>query len=262
MSAEPWVVRLAPEPFRDFLPYTSPSALKVIHATQVVRRAVEVAKHFSEPAERAREAARLTQSLEQAGLAGRLCIADEPGPRLVVAELTEEERSSIGASVLALYFHLLNWDGPLFLDLRPRHFAWDRERGRLAFYPSSLWCRPDPDFMGRLRSLYVGFYCRDAAELARGTELYSWDSKPSPGYARRIELLLRNHFGPGETAEMRFSIATFRNTFDAIFKEAADSRAKLHPDLAFLGVELVGLYLTLESLNVSLNPRRAFDGAR
>jgi len=58
-----------------------------------------------------------------------------------------------------------------------------------------------------------------------------------------------------------FAIAHFRATFDAIFEEVAVSHAKLHPDLTFLGVELVGPYLTLESMNVALDARQAFERA-
>lgn len=264
VTTEPWAwaARLAPEPFRDFLPYASPSALKVVHATQVVRRAVEVAQHVSQPIERALHARQLEASLAAAGLGDQLRVLSAPAPRLELGQLSERERRLIGDRVLALYFHLLHWAGPLFLDLRPRHFAWDAERELLEFYPSSLWCRPEPSFMQRLRSLYVGFYDGDGQALQRGIELYAWECKPATGFSERIEQLLRNHFGPGATREMRFSIAHFRSTFDAIFQEAARSRARLHPDLTFLGVELVGLYLTLEAVNVPLDPRRAFDGAR
>jgi hypothetical protein len=253
---------LAPEPFRDFLPYTSPSALKVIHAREVLKRALEVAQHFSQPGERAREAARLQESLDAAGLGSRLVVASAPGGHLVAAALGERERRLIGERVLALYFHLLHWDGPLFLDLRPRHLSWDAETEQLSFYPSPLWCRPGAEFMHRLRSLYRGFYGDDDAALSSGLALYRWDCEPSEGFSRRMEVLLRRHFGPGEHSEMRFAIAHFRSTFDAIFAEAAQSRARFHPDLTFLGVELVGLYLTLEGLDVPLNLRAAFDGAR
>lgn len=262
MLSESWAARLAPEPFRDFLQYASPSALKVIHTQQVLRRALEVAQHLSRPAERAQQAERLRASLEQAGLSAELKIAEQPVTRLDTAGLSEAERALIGQRVLALYFHQLHGDGPLFLDLRPRHFCWSSERQELSFYPSGLWCRPDAEFMSRLRSLYSGFYDADPSKLAQGLELYRWECEPSPGFSARMEALLRQHFGVGQSGEMPFAIAHFRATFDAIFKEAAGSRARLHPDLTFLGVELVGLYLTLESLSVPLAPRAAFDGAR
>ena len=103
-NAESWAVRLAPEPFRDFLPYTSASALKVIHAREVLKRALEVAQHYSQTGERAREAARLQASLEAAGLGSALLIADEPRAQLATAELSQRERALIGERVLALYF--------------------------------------------------------------------------------------------------------------------------------------------------------------
>jgi hypothetical protein len=257
-----WAVRLAPEPFRDFLPYASPSALQVIHAPQVLKRALEVAQRFSQPSGRERHAAALEASFAAAGLDAELGVSKAPAARLEVAGLDEAERRVIGQRVLALYFHLLHWHGPLFLDLRPRHLTWSAEEGRLLFHPTSLWCRPDADFMGRLRSLYAGFYEDDVQALEQGIELYKWQCEPTPGFAQRIRQLLRAHFGPADATAVTFSIAHFRSTFDAIFKEAAASRARLHPDLTFLGVELVGLYLTLESVGVPLDARAEFERAR
>ena len=261
MIAATWAARLAPEPFRDFLPYASPSALQVIHAPQVLKRALEVTQRFSQPSERDRHAQALEASLAAAGLSADIGIVKDAPAQLDTAELDEVTRRSVGQRVLALYFHLLHWSGPLFLDLRPRHLAWCAERRQLLFHPSSLWCRPDAEFMGRLRALYTGFYQDDAAALEQGTELYFWRSKPTAGFPQRIQQLLRAHFGPAEADSVKFSIAHFRATFDAIFKEAASSGARLHPDLAFLGVELVGLYLTLESLGVPLDVRREFERA-
>ncbi|MES1178195.1 MAG: hypothetical protein ABUL62_27975 [Myxococcales bacterium] len=259
--AESWAARLTPEPFRDFLPYAAPSALKVIHLTQVASRALSVANHVNDETARAREALRLQESLRTAGLAELIEVSPEPVSGLTVSASSEEDRRSIGDRVLALYFHLLRWDGPLFLDLRPRHFSWAPGRQILRFYPSSLWCRPEPDFMHRLRALYIGFYRNDRAALEQGIDLYRWQSSPSKGFAERVEGLLRDHFGSLDGAPMRFLVSHFRATFDAIFREVASSRAKLHPDLTFLGVELVGLYLTLESLNVTLDVQRAFESA-
>jgi len=115
--------------------------------------------------------------------------------------------------------------------------------------------------MGRLRSLYAGFYEADSERLAEGLELYQWKCRPSPGFAARMQHLLQSHFGPA-AGQVEFAVSHFRSTFDAIFKEAAQSQACFHPDLTFLGVELVGLYLTLESLAVPLDPRAAFLAAR
>jgi len=260
--AESWAARLGPEPFRDFLPYTSASALKVIHVKQVLSRALSVAQHVSDESARARATLRLQESLRAAGFAELLEISPEPVSGLVVSGLSEADREVIGERVLALYFHLLVREGPLFLDLRPRHFSWAPGRRTLRFYPSSLWCEPEPAFMQRLRALYAGFYRNDEEALAQGIELYRWHSSPSDGFATRVEGLLRNHFGSTDGSPVRFLVSHFRATFEAIFREVANSRAKLHPDLTFLGVELVGLYLTLESLNVALHVQPAFEKAR
>jgi hypothetical protein len=261
VAAEAWAARLVPEPFRDFLPYASPAALRVVRPTQVLRRALDVAQNVSRPAVRSEHAARLQASLVDAGLGAEVRVVDEPGPRWAADQLSASERVAIGQRVLALYFHQLFWDGPLFLDLRPRHLGWDTQRQQLQFYPTSLWCRPDDDFMVRLRSLYAGFYEADANRLAEGLELYRWKCEPSPGFATRMQRLLQDHFG-APTGHVQFAVSHFRSTFDAIFKEAEQSQAFLHPDLTFLGVELIGLYLSLESLAVPLGPQAAFVAAK
>jgi hypothetical protein len=252
-------MRLTPEPFRDFLPYTSLSALKVIHTRQVLSRALEIVQNHGSDAARTRAAQVLTAALKTMGV--DIQIAGAPVAPLDVRALSPKTRAAIGSRVLGLYFHQLHRPGPWFLDLRPRHFAWDDAKRTLTFFPSGLWYEPDPDFRRRVQSLYAGFYRHDRAELATGIELYSWDSRPSPGFPQRIEQLLREHFGAGDASEIRFSIAHFRSTFDRIFRETADSKAKLHPELTFLGVGLVGLYLTLEQLDVALNPRGAFEAS-
>lgn len=252
-------MRLAPEPFRDFLPYTSLSALNVIHTGKVLKSAIEIVQHYGSDAARVRAARDLAASLTKSGL--DIEIARSPLAPLDVRALSRETRAAIGSKVLGLYFHQLQQQGPWFLDLRPRHFAWDDARRCLSFFPSGLWYQPDPAFKRRVLSLYEGFYRQDQRALATGVELYFWDSQPVAGFPQRIERLLREHFGPADAPEIRFSIAQFRSTFDRIFRETADSNAKLHPELTFLGVGLAGLYVTLEQLDVPLAPRRAFEAS-
>jgi hypothetical protein len=254
--APEWALRLTPKPFRDFVPYAPLSALGVIHPGKVLRHALQIAQHYGSDTARARAAQILSASLEGTALPVR--IVESPGPPLDVRQLGPETRRAIGANVLGLYFHQLYAQAPWFLDLRPRNFSWSAADDSLAFFPNGLWYEPSADFKQRVRALYRGFYCHDKSALENGVELYSWGSRPAAGFPQRIELLLREHFGSGDDAETRFSIAHFRSTFELIFREAAASGAKLHPELTFLGVGLVGLYLTLEQLQVPLAARHAF----
>jgi hypothetical protein len=258
MSAE-WALRLTPEPFRDFVPYTSLSALKVIHTGQVLERALRIVSSSDSDGARRSRAERLGASLCEANLKVR--VASSPVQPLSVGTLSPESRAAIGEQVLRLYFQQLYAGGAWFLDLRPRHFSWNEEAQELTFFPSNLWFEPDSDFRRRVQSLYEGFYRGDRAALRLGLELYSWKTRARDGYSERLELLLRRHFGAGEGREVRFASAHFRETFDQIFQEAALSGAKLHPELTFLGVALIGLYLTLESLQVPLDPHRAFEAS-
>src|SRR6478752_4578077 len=166
--AAEWAMRLTPEPFRDFLPYTSLSALKVIHTGRVLTRALEIVQHYGSDAARTRAAQTLATSLSTAGLA--IEIARSPVAPLNVTALSPEARAEIGASVLGLYFHQLHGRGPWFLDLRPRHFAWNDAQRSLSFFPSGLWYEPDPAFRLRVQALYEGFYRQAPAALATGVE--------------------------------------------------------------------------------------------
>jgi hypothetical protein len=256
MSAD-WAERLTPEPFRDFLPYVSLSALKVIHPRHVLAQAVRVVQHSGSTATVTRLASELASSVAGARLGVQ--VSHAPVGPLSTSQLSPDSRAAIGARVLSLYFHQLFAQTTWFLDLRPRHFAWDDVTQTLSFYPTSLWYEPDPEFRRRVQSLYTGFYRGDRAALEAGVELYDWESRADKAFRERLEILLREHFGRADSGQMRFHINHFRATFDGIFQEAARSGAKLHPGLTFLGVGLVGLYLTLESLQVPLDPSAAFE---
>ncbi len=96
--------------------------------------------------------------------------------------------------------------------------------------------------------------------LQKASKCTVWGCDPSRPFSARMQHLLQNHFGPpGE--QIGFAMPQFRATFEAIFNDAAQSRSGL-PKLTFLGVEPVGLYLTLELLGGPLSPRAGFGGAR
>ena len=63
-------MRLTPEPFRDFVPYTSLSALKVIHTGRVLKRALEIVQQYGSDSARTSRAQALAKSLSTADLAG------------------------------------------------------------------------------------------------------------------------------------------------------------------------------------------------
>lgn len=62
-------------------------------------------------------------------------------------------------------------------------------------------------------------------------------------------------------ADQREATQAPSSALSAVQALARQALAKLHPELTFLGVGLVGLYLTLEQLQVPLNPREAFEAS-
>lgn len=255
---EKTAMALVPEPFREFVPYVSPTALRVIHRDRVASLALEATlESISESAHRETvKKARLFQSRRGAGT--RLQVVDKIPEPLSVRSLSETQRQEIGERILEAYFSCLHSNHPLPLDFRPKHFHWNATEETLEWMPSRLQSPLSDDFQIRLTSLYSGFFRDDPAATARGIELYAWKTEAEAGYLARVETLMREHFGDARSKQVRFEIQHFRRTFQLVFEEAVRSRAKLHPELTLVGTALAGLYVTLESLNVPLDVAKTY----
>lgn len=259
---EAWVKKVTPAPFGEFLPYVSPSALKVMHVEAVLSRAVGIARNRMADAKRVGAAEVLRAQVRDLGIR----VAEVGGPDASrtggedrIDAAPANERGAIAERILELYFRMTCFHGPIFLDLRPDRFRW--RAGVLEYYPDGLFCEPTEEFSARVADLYAGFYDSDPARFERGLTLYAWDCRPKAGYLGKMRELLRAHFGTAERGAMRFEISRFRETFHAIFVEASREGGKFHPDLAFLGAALVGVYLSLEALGVEVRPIDAYRRA-
>lgn len=241
---------LVPKAFREFLPFVSPSGLRVVHKEKVLGLALEIVGRTANQKRFEEETAQATDSLRASGLDIDVGPAT---PETAWAEISPSDRKAAGEALLTLYFQLVFAPGPLFLDLRPGHLGWDSKRKRLLWEPSRLFHRPSEDFRSRVTDLYCGFFRRDAAATRRGIDLYQWESDPAHGFETRMESLMRSHFGDAESKEVLFSMTHFRETFHLIFEEAIQSRSRFHPELTFLGTALAGLYLSLEKIAVPLD---------
>lgn len=253
---------MTPEPFREFLPYVSPSALRIMHTDAVLSRALSIAAGKFRSSELRARSESLRAILNSGSLDSRIRIVEAIEPVFSLGDPKKREseiRREIGERVLELYFRMTCAGGPLFLDLRPTNFGW--RDGFLEFAPPAISLLPDEDFTKCVADLYAGFYLHDETRFRRGMELYAWKCKPRDGYLERLHGMLREHFGAAERGTMQFEIANFRATFHQIFVAATEERAKFHPDLAFLGAALVGVYLTLGALDIDVSPYAAYSRA-
>lgn len=158
--------------------------------------------------------------------------------------VAEPRLRRIGDDILRLYFaQWLAADG-LFLDLRASRFGVDD--GELLYAPNGLWIQLRPDFREGMLALYRSFYSADddAFEdaLRQMGLLRPGLSKAAEG---ELKELLHSHFGIEQSAQ-RFSIDTFKTSFDNLFEFFIANDYKLHSDFVWVGFYLITLYLTLE----------------
>jgi len=162
-----------------------------------------------------------------------------------LSEISETHRLQLfGDNILTLYFSQWLVEDGLFLDLRPARFAaLDDE---LMFHPNGLWIQLRPEFREGMLSLYRSFYSDDDdafdAALRRMGMLRD---DMSTSAETELKELLYTHFGVDQSAQ-RFSIDTFKESFDDLFVFFLENDFKLHSDFVWVGFYLITLYLTLE----------------
>ncbi len=159
----------------------------------------------------------------------------------------------LGDAILHLYFAQWLVDDGLFLDLRSSRFAVGDEG--LHFAPNGLWIRLRPEFREGMLALYRSFYTTD--DEAFEAALRSMGML-RPGLSRESESelkeLLHAHFGIDQKAQ-KFSIDSFKASFDDLFEFFIANDYRLHSDFVFVGFYLITLYLTLEQGGQAHNVR-------
>lgn len=256
--AEAAIRRLVPAAFREFLPFVSPSGLRVIHKERVLAIALDCVGRSMSTSRYDEEFARVAAAVADSPLAGRIEVVREISEPLDPSSLTPAERAELGETILELYFLLVSRSVAFFIDLRPEFFHRIPGSGKLQWRPSRLWFSRSAEFATRIGELYRGFFRRSPEGTANGIALYRWDATPTEGFDARMEALMRQHFGDAESANIRFSMDHFRSTFHLIFEEAIASRSRFHPELSFIGAALAGLYVTLELVGEPLDVARAY----
>ncbi len=226
--------------FADLAKLCSPSLFRVLSASAVAR-SVKALMASRAPGLHAALCARHATLHEADG------IRFEPRGASLDTLRDEAARIEAGGRLLRLYFRELLHADEALLDLRPASFGL---RGTaMTWTPAPLSVTWSGVFLGGLRDTYRGFYGADDARFRRGLDALELSA---------AEELFRHHFGDDPRA-VRFSTKEFTHTFGLVFETCARSGAKLSADFLPFGFLLGALYTTLETLDVPLDVRAAFE---
>ncbi len=159
---------------------------------------------------------------------------------------TAKQRRQLGDDLLRLYFAQWLSDDGVFLDLRLPRLALADDH--LCFHPSGLWIELRPDFREGMLALYRSFYSSDDGAFDDALrQMGMLREGLSTEAEEELKALLHNHFGIDQRAQ-RFSIDSFKASFDELFEFFIAHRYKLDSDFVFVGFYLITLYLSLERL--------------
>ena len=141
----------------------------------------------------------------------------------------------------------------MFIDLRMARFGVD-EAG-LVFAPNGLWLELQPGFREGMLALYRSFYSSDERAFDSALRRMGMlQAGLEEGAVEELKQLLHRHFGIDQCAQ-RFSIDSFKASFDELFGFFVAHDYKLHSDFVYVGFYLITLYLTLEQLGQAHNVR-------
>lgn len=176
---------------------------------------------------------------------------------LVLKDLNLEQKKDFAEKILSFYFALVLSPKEKFLDLSLETFYLSKDK--LGFNPTNLWSEFSPSFQSGIRAIYHGFYEENQAEFMNGliqTKLI--DTSWSDSDKKIMHDLFYSHFGNAKNEEMFFNISKFQESFHEVFKFLLQKKVKINPDFLKLGIMLVTLYTSLETLEVKISPHKCF----
>lgn len=232
----------------QFLDYASPALFDVMPLRSLLAQGKEFVANGSDGDgfERARHGVATALAEREIDV---VLEASSEGNGNALKELPESTRRETGHRILEIYFAQLFAGPDAILDLRGEAFR--ATPGEvLAWFPRAFYVRWQPEFLEGVRNLYGGFYLDNDARFEQGLrELGLQDSGDA----------LVRHLGSGDQRRVRFDTAAFHTSFHETFMACVENGVSLHRNFLALGIYLVCLYDALESLDVELDVRGAFD---
>lgn len=158
----------------------------------------------------------------------------------------------VAEKLISIYFSQIFSDNGVFLDLRLSNFS--SEENTLKWNPTGLWIKFDKDFQRGMQEIYDGFYLEDdnifkQGLLRTGLLSESWSISDQ----NELTSLFKTHFGASVHDEITFNIENFKHSISKISEFMLKRKVKITKDFLYLGIYLVGLYSSLETIPYPIN---------
>jgi len=174
---------------------------------------------------------------------------------------TFPDKDRAGEEILTIYFTQLLSPHGVFLDLRIQYFNQTEEN--LHWSPSPLWTRFSDTFSVGLIEVYDGFYFSEDEKFRQGLAkigLLSLDWKDSD----QAELcnLFRSHFGAAADEKMSFRLEDLQKSIINMANFLLERKVTINKDFLYLGINLVTMYSTLESIGSNVCVAKIYKDLR
>jgi predicted unusual protein kinase regulating ubiquinone biosynthesis (AarF/ABC1/UbiB family) len=162
---------------------------------------------------------------------------------------------------LEIYFLQLFCSKDTLLDLRKERFTL-LQSGTIVWKANGLSYQFSETFLEGIKELYSGFYESNDMHLENGLIKLGLVNDSMSKETRQVLInLLESHFGQGKTNPMKFEISQFMSSFDNLFLFLKKYKLTLSEDFLFLGINLLTLYMHLESLGQKFDVSAAYKNA-
>ena len=160
----------------------------------------------------------------------------------------------VAEKLISIYFAQIFSPHGLFLDLKLANFK--TVEGHTYWNPSALWVKFDENFALGMQEIYDGFYLENDETFRQGlkrTGLLS-DSWPMADQ-NELTNLFKSHFGASVHDAITFDVETFKESISNISEFMLKRKVKITKDFLYLGIYLVSLYSSLESIPTPIKVR-------
>jgi hypothetical protein len=163
--------------------------------------------------------------------------------------------------ILTVYFTQLLSPHGVFLDLRIQYFT--QMDKKLHWSPSPFWARFSDSFSAGLIEVYDGFYYSEEEKFRQGLAkigLLSLDWRDED--QKKLCDLFRSHFGAAADEKMIFRLEDLQKSIINMANFLLEKKVTINKDFLYLGINLVTLYSTLESIGASVCVAKLYKDLR
>ena len=247
--------------WQELVGYVSPAFFQLVSARDLSHTAYRLVHNWFDEARFVEANKTRMQSVERC----KVGLAWTSAPRRRRARLPFESEAAYpfqptdncrtGESALALFFHQIHVEGPIFLDLRRRNFRCQSpgHPAQLAFAATPLYGCWSPAFRNAIQQLYCAFY-GDGSLGSYQSALELLGIEPAAD-------LFEKAFGGAKKTAARFQLSDFRLTFHDIFLRCLQAGCSLQPDFLTLGIAIATLYDHLELDGGTYDVAQCYDRA-